>query len=182
MFEKMMEERSFPYSELSVPLITVSTFACEIYLKAIILVNGGVATGHKLWELFEKIPEQSKADIRFRYSAGHSDEDKVRFAASQTKFDFDTVIKAYSNSFSRMRYFHEKDGRLYEHGYFGKILLPKYLLSPMEMHLVGLKPDWVNHRNMPAGFELAKLGEFAAANRLSSFSMGFDRKDDAGEG
>ena len=50
---------------LSHPVIVNYSFACEVFLKALLFFHlGEIQSGHRLYELFSLLPDQSKKDIQ----------------------------------------------------------------------------------------------------------------------
>lgn len=81
------------------PLVTVSSVACEIYLKMLITNKLGKLPpkGHKLKKLYEQLTEEQKKHIEDEFNKWIED-----------RSDFETEIAQIDNSFLEWRYLYEK--------------------------------------------------------------------------
>ncbi len=146
--------QDFPYSMILVPAQASAAFTCELFLKARLQIAGKPSKGHDLWKLFKRLPDEAKEDIERRWNEQFSLEDLATFTVGRVRYDFETVVRASAHHFTHLRYWHEAGDRLWAEDYAGKILQVRPLMSILEMHIVSLKPDWTQHRNMPDGFRL----------------------------
>lgn len=86
-----------------VPFVVNAAFAIEVYLKALSLVHSHKLHGHKLLELFDKLPPKATAEIEAQSAdaaAGH----KVESGRS-----FRDCLHAVNNAFVDWRYLYEKE-------------------------------------------------------------------------
>lgn len=87
---------------LSHPVIVNYAFACEVYLKVLIYYSGEIIGGHKLADLFEKLPENEKKAVR----------QKVIMKCGQWNDAFGApLIEQISDAFVDWRYSYEIDSQ-----------------------------------------------------------------------
>lgn len=80
------------------PFTVNIAFACELYMKAILIddsTGDTIIRGHKLDELFDVLPTDAKVQIEAMYSDQH-------------KRDFKSLLSEISNAFIDWRYAFEK--------------------------------------------------------------------------
>lgn len=88
--------------EPSKPVVVNLAFSCELYMKALLMLQRKtreIVTGHELYQLFSELNE----DIRERILR----ETNIR--------NWDRFMKDSSNSFEAWRYFYEKDKSMIGH-------------------------------------------------------------------
>ena len=74
--DRSLEQRSLgpgQFQMLIVPAIVCRVFSIELYFKAIVTLEGGSATGHKLDELYAQLSPNSQTAIRTRASLSEAE-------------------------------------------------------------------------------------------------------------
>ena len=80
------------------PFAVNAAFACELFLKAILICNssnGNIAQGHHLESLFSSLPEAARNQIEGRYT-------------QKCNHDFSSLLTEIDNAFVDWRYAYEK--------------------------------------------------------------------------
>jgi hypothetical protein len=130
------------------PWVMCSSFSLELYLKCLILIEGGAATGHNLETLFRKrISGDSQDAIRANYEKKRAQQDAIFAAAVAAghmppppKSNFDFVLHASAEAFTRFRYAYE--------GLVGNQQgwLAGQIGECVRERIIELNPDWANVR------------------------------------
>ena len=95
--DRCFEQRPLGTNQFQMPIqpaIVCTAFAIELYLKAIITIEGGSAKGHDLSALFVRLSPTSQLAIRDHLSL--------------SKIDFTTKLQNISGAFVEWRYVFEK--------------------------------------------------------------------------
>lgn len=79
-----------------VPAIVCTAFAIELYLKAIITLESGTATGHDLWNLYNGLSEQAKDTLTKGLSIKHDDLNKKVKEASRVFVEWRYIFESES--------------------------------------------------------------------------------------
>lgn len=82
---------------LFVPEIVTRSFACELYMKAILLYNGNYPHDHNLTELFGKLPQEIQRKMK----------SEVQQDTGYGEVEFSTKLQAVSDIFEEGRYVYE---------------------------------------------------------------------------
>ncbi len=105
----VFEGESMP---LIMPAGMIAAFSCELYLKALLLVNGCSLRGHSLKELFEKLPSHEQEIIM-----------ELLIERGYTKDNILLELDNLSEAFIEIRYSHERTGFA-----FNTVFLPSLLV------------------------------------------------------
>ena len=92
-----------------IPWSVNASFAVELYLKSLILIEGGSPSNtHNLQKLFEQLPRQRKANIAKRYKQPVKDsQKKEQMRAMGFKTDLYSELERSKDAFSLLRYYFE---------------------------------------------------------------------------
>jgi len=90
-----------------VPAVVCQAFAIELYLKALLTLEKGKATGHKLSDLFGELSAEMQS--------------KVWTSLSLSEIDFKHRLKADSSAFVEWRYVFESDSAKADLGFLTKL-------------------------------------------------------------
>lgn len=82
---------------LPVPETVNRSFACELYMKAILLYNGNYPHDHNLTELFGKLPQEIQKKLK----------SEVQQDTGYGEVEFNAKLQAISDIFEECRYVHE---------------------------------------------------------------------------
>lgn len=99
----------------SAPKLLLSSFAMELYLKCLFVIDNGMAPprGHDLLVLFEALDKRTQIDIRQAFERNISHDDVLMHLhiinpKAQKFLDFDRSLKAAKNTFDKRRYLYEE--------------------------------------------------------------------------
>jgi hypothetical protein len=95
------------------PFVTVTSFAIELYLKCIYMIETGKPAPniHDLNQLYRKLGEESKIVIEMVYNMLVQQDPTVnalKEKVPEMKTDLDSVLKEISGAFIKWRYSYEK--------------------------------------------------------------------------
>lgn len=127
--------------DLMFPWVMCASFSSELYLKCLVLVEGGnYGKDHDLKMLFERLTRDSQENIRKRYEPKRAAED-ARYAAAnlpaRPRTDFDYILEVSSKAFVKFRYAYE--------GLVGPIGWGNRLIDEcVRERIIELRPDWKN--------------------------------------
>jgi HEPN domain len=124
------------------PMVICSAFSLELYLKSLILIEGGTyGKLHDLEKLFSRVKPKSQKIIRASYET-HKMKMDAMFATFKDipapKTDFDSVLHASAKAFENFRYAFEGIVKDQE----GWMASP--ICDSVRERIVELQPDWAN--------------------------------------
>jgi hypothetical protein len=121
------------------PMVICAAFSLELYLKCLILVEGGASKGHDLGDLFSKTSTESQQKIRASYAPYKAKADTMYASVKGVpvpRTDFDFVLCASAKAFEHFRYAYEgavKD----QEGW-----LANDIRECVRERIAELKPEW----------------------------------------
>jgi len=92
------------------PMVICAAFSLELYMKCLILIEGGASKGHDLKDLFSKTTSASQKKVRESYEPYKAKADAMYAAFKGVpvpKTDFDFVLGASAKAFEHFRYAYE---------------------------------------------------------------------------
>lgn len=106
-------------------------FACELYIKQLLLLTGRHMTGHKLENLYNELPEQYKQEIDISYR------DLCTKCIVKNKYKLQLrslkdCIHAYNNAFEDWRYWYEGGKQSISLGWIDFHILIEVIKSKVE--------------------------------------------------
>ena len=111
---RKLTQPGVPSIHLLVAQVVNSSFASELYLKCIILIETGkVPRGHHLRKLFHRLKDESKQVIENEWNAEHAkksaalDEIDRRSGSPVTPRNLKVALAGEGNAFEKWRYAHE---------------------------------------------------------------------------
>lgn len=121
------------------PIITLSSFSVELYLKCIYFIEQGkpALKTHRLDKLYESLSEGSQMVIRLIYDVSVKHDPLVQTMLRKVpsaKVDLLTVLNEFSDAFEKWRYSHHKEF----HGFHAS----GPLIKALKARIGSLKPDW----------------------------------------
>ena len=127
------------------PMVVCSAFSLELYLKCLILIEGGKSGSlHDLEKLFSKITPESRKIVRASYEARRPKVNAGLATIPVPKTDFDFVLHWSAKAFEHFRYAFE--GLV--HSQEGWMAGP--ICDCVRERIVELRPDW-KIRELAAG-------------------------------
>ena len=119
------------------PMVICSAYSLELYLKCLILIEGGKSGSlHDLEKLFSKITPESQEIVRASYEARRPKVNAGLAAIPVPKTDFDFVLHWSAKAFEHFRYAFE--GLV--HSQEGWMAGP--ICDCVRERIVELRPDW----------------------------------------
>jgi len=130
------------------PWVMCASFSLELCLKCLILIEGGASAGHNLETLFrKKLSRESQEAIQANYEKKRAQQDAIFAAAVAVgqippppKSDFDFVLHASAEAFTKFRYAYE--------GLVGNQQgwLAGQIGESVRERIIELNPDWADVR------------------------------------
>lgn len=82
-------------------------FACELYLKQLLLLTGEKRTGHELKSLYQYLNDDAKAQIKREYEK-KCEEYHTKVDSKVELRGLDSCLEAYNKAFEDWRYWYEE--------------------------------------------------------------------------
>jgi HEPN domain-containing protein len=133
---------------MGTPAMVMGTFAIELYLKCILLLEKGAASDtHHLQALYRDISEETKAKLVALWKAEVPKQEPFwaeieKQSGSKFSRELNETLKDGSRAFTELRYLHEKDKPDCS---FRLTNFPEMLRQV----IVEMKPEWAKLRHSP---------------------------------